>query len=157
MIKFGMLKKKYTDDNDVFLNNTSNCLGYTISVYQESINKEFDEYLVNFDYFTNLMKDYGFVLESEINYNNLLINSIDSFKNLHKNISNLSNSEKKNFKWINNLTKEEKEISFLNNYFIFKKVNDIVVDVYKDEDDVNTNYVIDKAVKLDKNIILTPR
>ena len=155
--KIWHVKKKYTDDNDVFLNNTSNCLGYTISVYQESINKEFDEYLVNFDYFTNLMKDYGFVLESEINYNNLLINSIDSFKNLHKNISNLSNSEKKNFKWINNLTKEEKEISFLNNYFIFKKVNDIVVDVYKDEDDVNTNYVIDKAVKLDKNIILTPR
>ena len=153
--KIWHVKKKYTDNNDIFMNNDSNSLGYTISVYQESINKEFDEYLVNFDYFTNLMKDYGFVLESDINYKNMLLNSIDGFKNLYDNIDNLPNNEKNKFKWFKNLTKEEKEISFLNNYFIFKKVNNIVTDVYKDEDDnINTNYIIDKAIKLDKNIIL---
>ena len=37
-------------------------LGYSIDVYQESINKVFREYLVNFEYLTQIMEDYGFVL-----------------------------------------------------------------------------------------------
>ena len=34
-------------------------LGYAIGVYQESINKTFKEYLVNFNYFVRMMENYG--------------------------------------------------------------------------------------------------
>ena len=37
-------------------------LGYGINVYQETINKVFREYLVNFEYFKRIMEDYGFIL-----------------------------------------------------------------------------------------------
>ena len=36
-------------------------LGMQIDVYQESINKTFPEYLVNFNYFTDVMESFGFV------------------------------------------------------------------------------------------------
>jgi hypothetical protein len=38
------------------------CVGYAIDVYQDSINKVIKEYLVNFTYFTELMRGYGFEL-----------------------------------------------------------------------------------------------
>lgn len=148
------IKKKYNDNSDVFLNNNNNSLGYTISVYQESINKEFDEYLVNFDYFKSVMKDYGFILEENFNYNNTLTKSVDSFENLYNNIANLSLKDKKKYNWLDKLTKEEKEISFLNNYFIFKKISDNIIDVYNDDVDYNKEFIIEKAIKLDKKIIL---
>ena len=44
-----------------FQNNISS-LGYRIDVYQESINKTFPEYLVNFDYLVQVIENYGFVL-----------------------------------------------------------------------------------------------
>jgi len=37
-------------------------VGYAINVFQESINKVFREYLVNFNYLVQLMEDYGFIL-----------------------------------------------------------------------------------------------
>ena len=45
--KCGMFKKLY--DNKTFPNDSMS-LGYKIDVYQESINKTFSEYLVNFDF-----------------------------------------------------------------------------------------------------------
>ena len=40
----------------------SSCLGYTIDVFQESINKPIPEFLVNYDYFNRIMENYGFQL-----------------------------------------------------------------------------------------------
>ena len=37
-------------------------LGYSIDVYQESINKVFREYLVNFKYLQRILENYGFTL-----------------------------------------------------------------------------------------------
>jgi hypothetical protein len=37
-------------------------IGYAIDVFQESINKVFREYLVNFNYLIRIMEDYGFSL-----------------------------------------------------------------------------------------------
>ena len=37
-------------------------VGYAIDVYQESINKTFREYLVNYEYLERLLEDFGFVL-----------------------------------------------------------------------------------------------
>ena len=51
------ITKEY--DNTTFDANVDS-LGYKINVYQESINKSFVEYLVNFDYFKQLMYNYGF-------------------------------------------------------------------------------------------------
>ena len=42
----------------------SSSIGYEIEVYQDSINKSAREYLVNFDYLTQLLENYGFDLVS---------------------------------------------------------------------------------------------
>ena len=80
--KIWHIKKKYVDEEDVFLENNEESIGYMISVYQESINKEFDEYLVNFDYFIKLMNDYGFVLEDEITTSYGNIPPFENFEHL---------------------------------------------------------------------------
>jgi hypothetical protein len=106
-------------------------LGYKIDVYQESINKSFVEYLVNFDYFTTLMINYGFVLLSSEEANKLgLPSSIGSFSELH----DLMNKEIKSGRLKKiaigtalDMTEAEKDISFLNNYFVFKKIRDVNV------------------------------
>ena len=59
--KLWQITKGY--DHDSFENDETS-LGYPIDVYQESINKTFREYLVNFDYLNRLMENYGFVLLS---------------------------------------------------------------------------------------------
>ena len=51
------VKKRY--DADTF-NDDETSLGYAIDVFQESINKTFTEYLVNFTYFERLLENYGF-------------------------------------------------------------------------------------------------
>ena len=51
------IKKQY--DNKQFPN-TKASVGYKIDVYQESINKVFSEYLVNYEYLTTVMEDFGF-------------------------------------------------------------------------------------------------
>ena len=86
------------------------CLGYKISIYQESINQEIDEYLVHFDYFIELCESYGFTLVQ---------NTSSSIKN------NFKDMYKSLYKDLNYMSKEEKEISFLNNYFIFKKIQKV--------------------------------
>ena len=88
--------------------NKESCLGYTISVYQESINQVFDEYLVHFPYLIEIMGAYGFILDSPDN-------DIPPFASFEKEYS------KSKFK----MTKEEQEISFMNKYFIFKKVRTV--------------------------------
>ena len=53
------------------------------------------------------------------------------------------------------MSKEEKKISFMNNYFVFKKVRDIVVDVMNNNGAMeDQKYIIEKAVKINKKIKL---
>ena len=71
------------DDKQEFPSD-ENSLGYAIDVYQESINKYFTEYLVNFDYFIQLMKVYGFDVISKDEANQMGFNSgIGPFKELY--------------------------------------------------------------------------
>ena len=58
---FSQDKGKIAYDNDEFQDNIDS-LGYGINVFQESINKTFREYLVNYDYLTRLLENYGFIL-----------------------------------------------------------------------------------------------
>ena len=57
--KIWEIKKGY--EQETFDNNNSS-IGLAIDVYQETINKVFREYLVNYDYLTELMRAYGFEL-----------------------------------------------------------------------------------------------
>tara|TARA_Y100001970_G_scaffold293714_1_gene442575 strand:+ start:2242 stop:5520 length:3279 start_codon:yes stop_codon:yes gene_type:complete len=100
-------------------------LGYTISVYQESINKTFPEFLVNFDYLTELIENYGFTPLTQDEAAQLdFVSSIGSFSllfdDLKKNIKQNSRL-RKIVGTSTNMNHNEKKISFLNNYFIFRK------------------------------------
>ena len=120
-------------------------LGYPIEVFQETINKMFIEYLVNFDYFKRLMEDYGFVLITKEEANHMGIpNSTGMFSELYEFMineirrkPNISND----YGEAPNMTSEEKTISFLNRYFIFKKVRT-----------VNTNKVHKVLEKYEHNV-----
>ena len=56
--KIWEIKKQYNDED--FLDNSTS-VGYAIDVYQESINKTFREYLVNYDYLVRIAENFGLV------------------------------------------------------------------------------------------------
>ena len=118
------------DNFDYDGSDVSNMLGQKISVYMESIGQEIDEYLVNFNYFVDIMKKYGFVPELpklHPNFKNKLKQPIDSFietiNNIDKKVYNNDRNftKYKNIKDILNIP-ELKELSSMNNYFVFKKL-----------------------------------
>jgi len=56
-------------------------LGYAIDIYQETINKTFREYLVNFNYLNRILENYGFVKLTSDELKELgLNNSVGSFE-----------------------------------------------------------------------------
>jgi len=106
-------------------------LGYSINVFQESINQYFREYLVNFEYFTRIMEDYGFVLvtKDEAKHMNLP-NGSGMFSELFNLMEIELKSNRKgeaNYRKAMYMSPEEKRISFMNRYFAFKKVRDVDV------------------------------
>ena len=137
--------KKYKQDE---FPDTIESIGYPIDVYQETIGKVFREYLVNYDYLIRIMEDYGFaLLSTEESSKELgLSNSIGNFEELYK---NLELKYKKNKRMVGeigeslNMTSKEKQISFYNNYFVFKKIRDVTdIDSIKPksrEDEIENN------------------
>ena len=127
--KIWELTKKYEAKE---FNDDESSLGYAINVYQETINKTFKEYLVNYKYLLRIMENNGFVLLTETEYKQLnLPGSMGNFEQLY----NFMNIELKSnnylLKKLGNsarLSDEEKQISFLNNYFIFKKIRNVEYD-----------------------------
>lgn len=117
------VRKEY-DDTD-FLDDVTS-LGYQINVYQESINKMFPEYLVNFDYMERIMENYGFKLMTrEEAKEHGLPNGTGMFNELFV----LMEEEVKRNRLKQNeygdalsMNSYEKKISFLNRYFIYKKI-----------------------------------
>ena len=98
-------------------------LGMSIKVYISSINQIIEEYLVNFDYLKEKMEKYGLIPLTgtelkELNIGSINSESIDSFEN----IFNLkTNSDIHNITSKLNMSQEEKDLSFMFKYFIFKK------------------------------------
>ena len=139
-------------------------LGYGIDIYQESINKEkvFREYLVNFTYLTRIMEDYGFVLitQDEANHMNLP-NSTGLFDEMFTQMEQeivMRPNVKPNYRYAPNISVEEKQISFMNRYFVFKKVRSVdakqiseiiekQIDIVNKEDTENTQEKIPVEVK----------
>ena len=111
-------RKQYDTDS---LEMDETCLGLKVGVFQESIGEMFDEYLVHFQYLQTLLENYGFQLASNVKN---LPNSTGLFNGLfHQMTEQLEDgSLKKNkTKTAANMSEEEKELSFLNRYFVFEK------------------------------------
>ena len=110
-------------------NDDEPCVGYAIDVWQESINKKFIEYLVNCKYVVKLMNSYGFDLLSKKDAVEMgLPDSTGLFSELYdKMIKDIASGKIKesNFRTSSFMTDEEKEISFMNRYFVFKKIRNI--------------------------------
>ena len=124
--KIWSITKQY--DATSFDNNES-CLGYKIDVYQDSINQTIPEYLVNFDFFTYTMEKYGFHLLTRNEAKQMkLPEGSGMFSELFNQMENeiKRNPEKENdYKNALYMKKYEKDISFLNRYFVYKKTSTI--------------------------------
>ncbi len=123
------ITKKYSADE--FPDNSSS-LGYAIDVFQESINKTFREYLVNYTYFTRMLENYGFVLlPTEESAKLHLPASTGLFSDLFKSMNEELKRFPKNkslYKEAPNMTAGERKISFLNRYFVYKKIRNVDAD-----------------------------
>jgi len=104
-------------------------VGYPISVYQETINKPFREYLVNFKYFVELMEHYGFVLVTRNEARQMgLPNGSGLFGELFDQMENeiqLNPRSKSFYKKAMETTDDEKSLSFMNRYFVFRKMRNV--------------------------------
>ena len=124
--KMWELTKRY--DRNSFEDNVSS-LGYAIDVYQESINKTFREYLVNYEYLTRLFEDYGFVLITKEEAQQLgLPSGSGLFDELYQDMVNEIERDKyasKKYGTAPNMTSSEKRISYLNRYFVYKKIRNV--------------------------------
>lgn len=115
-------------DRDDFPANTSS-VGYAIDVYQESINKTAREYLVNFEYLVRMMNNYGLVLLDREDANKL---GLPASSGLFTELFGQMNDEivrdkraKDRYGAAPRMSDYEQRISFLNRYFIFRKVRDV--------------------------------
>jgi hypothetical protein len=141
--KMWSVRKKY---HQTAFEPDSSSIGYEIEVYQDSINKATREYLVNFDYLTQLLENYGFDLVSpEEAATTLMFPMPDGtatfdgmFHNMELECKNKRGGDEEvgggggwNRKCQQEygsalyMTPEEKQISFYNRYFIFRKNRNI--------------------------------
>ena len=104
----------------------SSSIGYRIDVYQESINQTISEYLVNFDYLNRVMSAYGFELITREEAHDFgLPDGSGTFSELFLNMLEEISKNKfkaKDYDQAPYMTAIEKRISFLNRYFVYKKV-----------------------------------
>ena len=104
-------------------------LGMAIDVYQESIGKASREYLVNMSYLKNSLEAYGFQPADAADLTNVgIASAIGNFgvlyDDMRRKVQNNA-SLKARLGAATNMSLDEKQISFLNTYFIFKKVRNV--------------------------------
>jgi hypothetical protein len=137
-LKQGESKELFADDKKVWsvtkdydsvsFSDDDSSLGYQISVYQDSINQTLPEYLVNFDFLVLTMEKYGFTLVTRAEAKTLGLPEgsgmfIELYNNMMDNIRRDPKSTK-DYGYAPDMTKYEKDISFLNRYCVFKKIAD---------------------------------
>lgn len=114
--------------SDTFEDNSSS-IGYKIGVFQESINQTISEYLINFDYLDRVMMNYGFkIISNEEAREFGLIEGTGLFSELFTNMLEEIKRNKykeKDYGMAANMSSFEKKISFLNRYFIYKKIREV--------------------------------
>ena len=125
-IKIWELRKEYGLD---YFEDDVTSIGYKISVYQQSINKMFPEYLVNFDYLNRIMENFGFIMATREEAKNM---GFPEGSGLFSELFNLLLDDSKKKKSVKSqygsalsMTSYEKKISFLNRYFVYKKIRTV--------------------------------
>lgn len=113
--------KKYDDDLRFPPDEFS--LGYEIQVWQESIGNYISEYLVNFEYLDGMMSKYGFE-PHHLDKGDIFRKGRASFEELFRIMREYHSSNSLYAKALG-MSNEEKTLSFLNDYFIYKKVRDV--------------------------------
>ena len=171
--KIWSIQKNY--DNITFEDNETS-LGYQINVYQDSINKSIPEYLVNDKFLIKTMEKYGFTLIDKDDCKRFKIKyATNTFGNLYREFMTeiedklergMYKDVEKEYGKAYNMTNEEKDISFLNMYFIFKKVvsRDVALltetlisgTSYEGEENVLENERIKDTLQDVRNIINKP-
>jgi hypothetical protein len=146
--KMWSVRKKY---HQTEFEPDSSSIGYEIEVFQDSINKATREYLVNFDYLTQLLENYGFDLitpeEAETTLTNPMMDGTATFDGMYhqmeieckkkrdEGVGGSSSGVGSGDGWDRRcqqeygsalyMSAEEKQISFYNRYFIFRKNRNI--------------------------------
>jgi len=123
--------KKMYDETGYRDDETS--IGYPICVYQDSINNFIVEYLVNFNYLTQLLEDYGFSLITKYEANHLKPDPLPNatgmfdelFEMMEQEIKESNGKSRAYYGKAINMSEEEKDISFMNRYFIFRKMRTV--------------------------------
>ena len=165
--KIWELTKKYGSDR---FDNDSSSIGYKIDVFQESINQTISEYLINFDYLSRVFESYGFKLidreestqlgfpEGSGMFSELFINMLEEIK--------INKYKAKDYGKASEMTEIEKKISFLNRYFIYKKIREVNTDKvqlefseYSETEMLRNSAETKKAVSIAKQeeIIIKPK
>jgi len=113
-----------------------NSLNYPIEIFQESINKPFIEYLVNFKYLERVMDNYGFQVLTKEEANAIeLPNGSGMFDELYTQMNTEIEQNYRNkseYDNANKMSREEKQVSFMNRYFVFRKTHNVNAEkVYK--------------------------
>jgi hypothetical protein len=128
--KIWSITKEY-DDSGKFENDESS-LGKKIMVYQESINQTLPEYLVNYEFFTQTMEKYGFQLVPlEEAKKRRLPDGTGMFNQLYnKMMFDLKQNPEleRDLKDAPSMQAFEKDISFLNRYFVYQKISTLDVE-----------------------------
>jgi hypothetical protein len=145
-MKMWSVRKKY---HQTEFEPDSSSIGYEIEVYQDSINKATREYLVNFDYLTQLLENYGFDLvvpeEAETTLMFRMPDGTATFETMFHEMELECKKKredggggggsdagggwerrcKQEYGSAMYMSAEEKQISFYNRYFIFRKNRNI--------------------------------
>jgi hypothetical protein len=120
------ITKKYTDTG---FPEDETSIGYPVDVFQETINKTFREYLVNFQFLIRMMENYGFVLITTEEAKQLgLPNNTGLFSELFTAMENEVKQNPKRraeYKDAGRMSSAEKSLSFINRYFVFKKTTSV--------------------------------
>ena len=145
---FDLLKHTEYDDSIVYMENNNKMyeitkkykqtgfpddetsLNYAIHVFQDSIGKVSKEYLVNFDYFVRVMENYGFILITDEDAQSMgLPRSTGLFKDLFNQMESESKRKgKQDYKTALHMSPQEKQVSFMNRYFVFRKLREVDAD-----------------------------
>jgi mRNA capping enzyme/mRNA capping enzyme, catalytic domain len=124
--KIAEITKKYSEDE--FPENETS-IGMQIDVYQDSINKVFPEFLVNFKYLVQLMDQYGFALVTNEQAAKMELPAGSAmFETLYKTMQTEMRGkyiQKEEYGAASEMSIEEQQISFLNRYFVFKKTHTV--------------------------------
>ena len=120
------ITKKYDETS---FPDDENSIGYKIEVFQETINKSFPEYLVNFNYLKRIMEVYGFTLITNEEAKQMgLPNASGMFEDLFYSMeSEVKRNPRKrdDYREALSMSSGEKTISFWNRYFVFRKFTNV--------------------------------